>query len=296
MRKIHLIVVLFLYSSLHAQELNCEVVVNAQLTGNENVQLFKTLENQLNEFINNTNWTNKTFLPQERIACNMVINISSYNNDMFNASIQVASTRPIFNSTYQSPVYNFNDRNFSFRYLEYQNLNYSPIQFESNLISVLAFHVYIILGLDAETYKIGAGDEYFGQASTIVGYSQQGNAKGWEPPNQVAQTRSALINDILSPTFKEYKTVLYQYHRNGLDLMSEDVGTGKKNIAESLNLLLDMHKRRPNSFLQRVFFDAKNEEIKDIFSGGPKINIKELVNTLNKIAPSYSSSWNNITF
>ena len=117
-----------------SQELNCEVVVNAQQTGNENVQVFKTLENQLNEFINNTKWTNKTFSIQERINCNMVINVTDYNSDVFAATIQVGSSRPIFNSTYQSPVYNFNDRDFNFRYLEFQALNYSPTQFESNLV------------------------------------------------------------------------------------------------------------------------------------------------------------------
>ena len=296
MRKILVLIFLLISFLVKAQELSCEVVVNAQLTGNENVQVFKTLEKQLKEFINNTKWTNKTFLPQERINCNMVINITDYNNDVFIASIQVGSSRPVFNPTYQSPLYNFNDRDFSFRYLEYQNLNYSPTQFESNLVSVLAFHVYMILGLDAESYESGSGNIYFEQARAIVGYSQQNNAKGWEPPTRGAQTRSALIDNILSPTFKEFRTVMYQYHRNGLDMMSDDVKTGKQRIANSLNTFLDMHRRRPNSFIQRVFFDAKSEEIEDIFSGGPNVNITDLIDTLNKVAPSHSSKWRNIKF
>lgn len=293
--------VLFLFSLVitfysTAQELNCDVVVNAQQTGNENVQIFKTLENQLNEFVNNTKWTNKVFAPQERINCNMVISITDYNSDVFQASIQVGSSRPVFNSTYESPIYNFNDRDFNFQYLEFQALNYSPSQFESNLVSVLAFHIYIILGMDADSYEQGSGDEYFNQARAIVGYSQQNNVKGWEPPKGGDQTRSALIDNILSPTYKEFRTVMYQYHRNGLDIMNENVKKGKEGVVEALNKFMAMHNRRPNSFIQRVFFDAKSDEIQDVFSGGPNVNITELVGTLNKVAPTHSSKWRNIKF
>lgn len=293
--------VLFLFSLVitfysTAQELNCDVVVNAQQTGNENVQIFKTLENQLNEFVNNTKWTNKVFAPQERINCNMVISITDYNSDVFQASIQVGSSRPVFNSTYESPIYNFNDRDFNFQYLEFQALNYSSSQFESNLVSVLAFHIYIILGMDADSYEQGSGDEYFNQARAIVGYSQQNNVKGWEPPKGGDQTRSALIDNILSPTYKEFRTVMYQYHRNGLDIMNENVKKGKEGVVEALNKFMAMHNRRPNSFIQRVFFDAKSDEIQDVFSGGPNVNITELVGTLNKVAPTHSSKWRNIKF
>ncbi|MBT8260974.1 MAG: DUF4835 family protein [Bacteroidia bacterium] len=279
-----------------AQELNCDVVVNAQLTGNENVQVFKTLENQLNEFVNNTKWTNKVFSPQERINCNMVINITDYNSDVFVGSIQVGSSRPIFNSTFESPLYNFNDRDFTFQYLEFQNLNYNPTQFESNLVSVITFHIYIILGMDADTYQLNSGDEYYNQARTIVGYSQQNNSKGWEPPKGGDQTRSALIDNVLSPTYKEFRTVLYEYHRNGLDLMSENVKMGKEGVGNAINKFSAMHSRRPNSFIQRVFFDAKSEEIQDIYSGGPNVNITNLISTLNKVAPTHSSKWRNIKF
>ena len=170
MRKLVFLFCLLCYVHTNAQELNCDVVVNAQLTGNENVQVFKTLEKQLREFINNTQWTNRKTLPQERIDCSMVITIDNYDSDVFQGSIQVSSSRPVFNSTYSSPVYNFNDRDFTFRYLEYQNLNYSPTQFQSNLISVLAFHVYIILGMDADTFSKDGGTEYYTQAQKIVNY------------------------------------------------------------------------------------------------------------------------------
>lgn len=134
-KKYFLILWLFTLPML-AQELNCNLVVNAQQTGNENVQVFKTLEKQLNEFVNNTRWTNRKYENQERIDCSMVIIIRSYSSDAFQASIQVQSARPVFNSSYSTSVYNFNDKDFNFNYLEYQNLNFNSSQYESNLISV----------------------------------------------------------------------------------------------------------------------------------------------------------------
>ena len=287
---------LFLSSLVVAQELNCNVVVNAQQTGNENVQVFKTLEKQLKEFVNNTRWTNTSFELQERIDCSMMINIQSYNTDVFQASIQVQSARPIHNSTYTSTVYNFNDKDFNFNYLEYQNLNFSPTQFQSNLISVIAFHVYMILGVDADTFELYGGDTYYEQARDIANYSQQGNTQGWAPPKGGDQTRRVLIDNVLSKTYKEYRTTLYNYHRLGLDVMSNDSKEGKATIAKALLDLDTLHRRRPNSFLVRTFFDAKSDEISDIFSAGPSVKITELVSVLNKVAPMHSKKWNNIKF
>ena len=295
MRKfIYLLIVTFSIQSF-SQELNCEVVVNAQLTGNENVQVFKTLERQLKEFINNTAWTNKTYKSQERITCSMVINITDYNSDNFEGSIQVQSARPVYGSSYSTPVYNYNDKDFHFRYLEFQNMVYNETQYESNLISVLAFHVYMILGMDADTFSLKGGGEYYAQAQVISNYSQQGSYKGWKLEDG-QQSRFILIDNVLSDTYKEFREVLYGYHRDGLDEMNNDTKVGKLAIAKSIGSLKDMNNRRPNSYLMRVFFDAKSEEIQDVFSGGPTVNISDLVSTLTRIAPMHASKWRNISF
>ena len=292
-----LFVLSFFFSIVtYSQELNCEVVINAQQTGSENLQIFKTLENQLNEFVNNTQWTNLTFTTQERINCSMVIIIENYNNDTFQASIQVQSSRPIFNSSYSSPVYNFNDKDFTFKYLEFQNLNFDTTQFESNLVSVLAFHIYMILGIDADTFSLNGGEDFYLQARTIVGYSQQDSPNGWAPPKGGDQTRSALIEDILSPTYKEYRSTLYNYHLDGLDNMNQNPKNGKESIASSLMDLQKMNNRRANSFVLRTFFDAKSEEIQDIFSDGPSVDITDLVTALTRIAPTHANKWRNINF
>ncbi|WGD34795.1 DUF4835 family protein [Olleya sp. YS] len=292
------LLILFLFClsvSLQAQELNATVVVNAQQTGDENLQQFKTLEKQLKEFISSTKWTNKTVKPQERIDCNFVINISEYSGNSYKATLQVQSSRPVFGASYTTPVYNVNDKDFTFDYVEFQQLIYNPTQYASNLISVLAFHIHMILGMDAESFEKEGGDDYFRQAQNIVNFSQQENYSGWKLEDGL-QSRFALIDNLLSPTFKEFRSVMYNYHRRGLDIMSDNQKDAKNEIAIALGYFKDMNRRRPNSYLLRVFFDAKAEEIEQIFSDGPSVDIAELVDTLNKVAPMHSSKWRNIKF
>ncbi|APY07443.1 DUF4835 domain-containing protein [Winogradskyella sp. J14-2] len=295
MRKL-LVLLAFLSSAVVlSQELNCTVNVIAQQTGNDNNVVFKTLEKQLNEFINNTKWTEKNFGAEERINCSMVINVTAYENDSFSATLQVSSSRPVFNSTYSSPVYNYNDKDFNFQYIEFQNMVFNPLQFESNLVSVLSFHVFMILGMDADSFTLNGGDEYFAQAQTIANYSQQLNGQGWKLEDGL-QSRFALIDNLLSPTFKEIRSTMYNYHIEGMDIMAEDTKAGKSKIISVLSELQKIHKRRPNSYLLRVFFDAKSDEIMDILSGGPSVNIAEAVDILNKIAPMHSQKWRKIKF
>ncbi len=295
MRNILFVLTFFIGALGFSQELNCDVVVNAQFTGNENFPIFKTLEKQLKEFINNTKWTDKTFLSQEKIDCSMVINVSNYSGETFQATLQVQSSRPVYGSSYSTPVYNFNDKDFTFKYLEYQNLIFNPTQFQSNLVSVLAFHVYMVLALDADSFAPNGGDEYLKQAQTITNYSQQGNFEGWKLEDGL-QSRFVLIDNLLSPTFKEYRNVLNVYHIEGLDVMNENPKEGKTKIADVLKQFQIMNRRRPNSFLQRTFFDAKADEISQIFSDGPNVNIASLKEILQRVAPMHSSKWNTMKF
>ena len=295
MRNLLIILCLSIGCVLGAQELNCTVVVNAQQTGNENLQIFKNLEKQLTEFINNTKWTKKTFASQELINCSMNIIISEYSGETFNASIQVQSSRPIYGSSYSAPIYNLNDQDFTFNYLEFQNLIYNPTQYTSNLISVIAFHVYMILALDADAYEKEGGQPYYKQAQTILNYSQQENFRGWKLEDGL-QSRFVLIDNVLSTTFKEFRNVIYEYHRLGLDVMSEDTKKGKEQIATSLIKFKALNSRRPNSYLLRTFFDAKAEEIEQLFTDGPKVNIATLKDVLQKVAPLHSSKWRKISY
>jgi hypothetical protein len=278
----------------NAQELNCSIKVDAQQLANINLTVFKTLETSLTDFVNKTQWTSQTYKQNEKINCSMYITVSSYNSDQFVATIQVQSARPIHNSTYTSPVFNFNDKEFNFKYIEYEALNYNPTSFESNLTSVISFYCYVILGLDADSFVKNSGDIHFGTAQNISDLAQQSGFKGWRQADG-NQNRYFLINDLLSPTFSEVRNTVFEYHQ-GLDVMNVDVKDGKEKVKKSILSLSKLNATRPNSFMSRVFFDAKSDEIISIFSGGPSITISDLVDTLNKISPLNSSKWTSIKY
>lgn len=289
MRNIFSLFLVLIFSFTQAQELNCTVTVNAQKLTNANQQVFKTLETSLSEFVNQTHWTGQTFKQNEKINCSMYITISSNNSDQFVATIQVQSSRPIYNSSYASPILNFNDKDFNFKYAEFESLNFNPTSFESNLVSVISFYSYVILGMDADTFLTESGDTYFETAQNILNVAQQSGYKGWNQADG-NQNRYFLINDLLSPAFTEVRQTLYNYH-TGLDLMSQDLKAAKEKIKKSLLDLGKLNASRPNAFLTRVFFDAKSDEIVSIFSGGPSIPITDLVDNLNRISPLNSSKW-----
>lgn len=294
MRKIIYFFLLF-SGSIQAQELNCVVQVNTQTLTNANQPIFKTLERSLTEFVNNTKWTNKPYKQSEKIDCSMVINVSTYGSDQFVATIQVSSSRPIYGSTYTSPVFNFNDKDFNFRYVEYENLVFNPNSFDSNLVSVMAFYANVIIGIDADTFSPLSGSDNFRFAQEIGSLAQSGNYKGWSQADG-NQTRFMLTNELMSGTFEDIRTAMYNYHSKGLDTMNQDLKGGKEKIKGAILSLNKVYSARPNAFLTRVFFDAKSDEIQSIFSGGPQIAIADLVDNLNKLSPINSSKWSSIKF
>lgn len=293
MNKFFFIALSFFFISAQAQQLKCVVTVNSDKIGNANTQTFKTLETALTEFMNNTDWTGKTVPQQERINCSVFINLSSYSSDTYSGTIQIQSARPIFNSTYSSPVLNYIDKDIDFRYVPFQNLTFSPNSFDSNLVSLLAYYSYIMIGLDADTFKLEGGKEYLEQALEVSIVAQQSSNKGWSQADG-NQNRYFLINDLVSPSYKPFRNALYKYHYEGLDIMNEDLKKAKTAVKESLFTLGQLHQVRPNAFLTRVFFDAKSDEIVSIFSGGPSIPVADLIEQLNKTSPLNASKWSGI--
>lgn len=290
MKKIFNIFLLFSFCLVNAQQLNCTVQINTDKVATTNNQIFKNLQVAINDFVNKTDFTGEALKQHEKISCSMVIIINSFENNNFSASIQVQSTRPVFNSTYSTPVFNFNDNDFSFRYTEFENLIFNPATFESNLVSMLSFYSYIILGLDADTYKINGGRDWLDLAQQIQTVAQQSGYRGWSQTDG-NQNRFFLINDILSGTFQPYRDALYAYHRQGLDIMTEDLKVAKENIIGAVEILSSIYSSRPNAFLTRIFFDAKGDEIVSILSGGPNMDIRNFVDKLNRISPVNSSKW-----
>lgn len=292
MRKILLFAFLCIHFVATAQELDCKVVVDYSKITNANTQIFKNLEVALNDFVNKTNWTDRKYQQNEKISCAMIIVLNEYNSNNFSASIQVQSSRPVYNSSYVSPVLNINDKDFNFKYIEFENINYNPNSFDSNLVSTLAFYANLIIGMDAETFVANSGTDYFNIAQNIVSVAAQSGYKGWSQSDG-NQNRFFIINDILSPTFRPFRQTMTDYHTS-LDGMTKDVKNAKLSVEKSIQDLGSIYSLRPNALVTRLFFDAKSDEIISIFSGGPAIPISELVNTLNKISPLNSAKWSQI--
>jgi len=292
---VRLVLFFFLWCGLvQAQQLNCTVTLNTQKVNNANQQIFKTLETAINEFVNKTDWTGQMLSQKERINCSMYITISSYSSDQFVTNIQVQSSRNIYNSTYSSPVLNINDKDFIFNYTEFENLTYVPTSFDSNLISVLAFYSYIILGMDADTFVPFIGDRYFKEALNIANLAQQGGYKGWSQSDGT-MSRYFLINDLMSPTYSDIRQSSQLYY-SGLDTMTQDLKKAKETIKSSLMNLAKLNETKPNSYLLRVFMDSKSDEIVSIFTGGPSITINDLVDSLNRTSASNSGKWQSLKY
>jgi len=295
MRKIIVVLVLMLFGFIQAQELNCVVSVNSERVTATTQQVFKTLETSLNDFVNKTKWSNQSFDQNERIECSMFINVSEVDNTTFTATIQIQSSRPVYNSIYSTPIFNYNDKDFTFKYVEFESLNFNPNSFDSNLVSVVAFYSYIMMALDADSFEPLKGTRYLEMAQNVMSVAQTGGYKGWSQTDGL-QNRYYLISDLLSNTFNPIRQAYFEYHANGLDKMADDVKLGKENVKTALLNLSVIHSVRPNAFLTRVFFDAKSDEIADIFSDGPSIQTTELVDKLNRLSPLNASKWSTIKF
>lgn len=293
MHKLLVIIFAFIIGNVNAQELNCTVKVNYDQIGGTNFQIFKTLEKGLADFVNKTNWTTQKVKNNERINCSMFITINEASGNQFKATIQVGSSRTAYNSTYSSPILNYNDKDFNFEYTEFQLLNYNPNSFDSNLVSVISFYSLIIIGMDADTFKLDGGMPYYEAAQEIVTVAQSSGYKGWNQGDS-NQNRYFLANNLVSNTFSQFRDALFQYHFEGLDQMNKDLKLAKEKIIEAITKLSYMEITRPNSFLTRIFFDAKSDEIVSIFTGGPAVNNGELLDKLFTISPINSNKWTEI--
>ncbi len=284
--------VLFISYNLFSQELKCEVVVNANKVVGGNTQVFKTLESSISEFVNQTKWTDQEVKLQERIDCSIVITIQSQSgSNSFSGNIQVQSSRPVFNSVYTTPLFNFKDDNLNFTYTEFEPLLFEANTYESELVSVLSYYVYLILAIDADSFALFGGDKHYKVCQKITDQVENPNAKkGWQS-NTSKINRYHLLNKIMAPANKEYRRTLYQYHINGLDRMAEDKKSGKETIFNTIIDLKKIYGNSMSSLIFRVFMDAKSDEIVKLFSDGPQTDIIELIEVLNRISPTNASKW-----
>lgn len=273
--------------SAKAQELDCQVSVIAPTVNNVETAVFEQLETAITEFMNGRRWTTDEFILTERVTCTMQITINKATSQTnFEGTIQVQSSRPVYNSNYNAPLLMVNDNDFDFTYAPGTMLQYSPDQFRDNLTSVLAFYAYLILAMDYDSFALEGGTNWYTQAQTVVTNAQglSSPPAGWSAADG-KQSRYALIDNILSQTFRPLRRCYYEYHRIGLDKAFDDPAAARQVMSDALITLRNVHRIRPANYNLQTFFQAKKDEIVKMFGVAPESERARLLPVLKLIDP-----------
>jgi hypothetical protein len=300
MKKIFIITAfLFLTFTGYSQELICNVsIVSSQIQGT-NKQVFQTLQKAIYEFMNNRTWTSNVFENEERIECNMLFNLKEkVGTDEYKGTLQIQSRRPVFNSSYNSVLFNYIDNDLDIRYVEFQPLDFNENIYQSGLTSILAYYAYIILGLDYDSYSLEGGTEYFQKAERIVTNAQNASESGWRASDsRTRRNRYWLVENILNEDYAPVREFIYKYHRLGLDRMDAQTGIARADMVEDLKLLQKIKREKPDPYMQflQVIFDAKSDEFVNVFSQSPQDEKSRVLQLLIEIDPSNKSKYEKIT-
>ncbi|MFA8449577.1 MAG: DUF4835 family protein [Bacteroidales bacterium] len=296
MRKILFV---FLFSFLvtnfvDAQEFFCKVSVNSKQIQGSDRKIFDAMEKAIYEFMNNKKWSGYKFKPEERIECNILLTIDKMPAvDEFSGKLNIALRRPVYKSSYNTVLFNYIDPDVHFRFNEFEPLKYYDNTYTDNLSSILAFYSYFFLGLDFDSFKLYGGNPFFKKAENVVSVAQSANEKGWKSFDG-NRNRYWLVENFLNEMFKPIRKFSYEYHLKGLDVMSEDVVKGRANIAKNIPELKKIYDKRPGQFIFQILFDAKRNEIINIFSDATPNEKTSVTNIMKEIDPSHSSDYNKI--
>jgi len=296
MRKISLYILFLLFGySAAAQDLNAQVKVISGKIQTSNRHIFQSLETAMKDFLNGRKWCQDPILPQERFECTFVLNITAWDgNSNFTGELQVQSSRPVYNSSYSSPVMNVNDKDFDFIYSEGATIDYSDQTFSSNLASVMAFYAYVIIGLDYDTFGRLGGTPYFQQAQAVVTNAQSNGAyKGWKAFDGNVN-RYWLSENLNSRVYLPLRNILYDYHRNGLDQMAENAAKGRKAIDDLLPTLAQTDRTRLGAMFPLIFFTAKSDELVSIYSKADSREKTAALTALTQADPSNGQKYQGI--
>ncbi len=291
-------ILLLSFFSAQAQELKCQITVNANQIQSVDPTVFTTMQTSLNDFMNSKVWTADQFGAEERIECSMFINITATTaQDVYNAKVTIQSSRPVFNSSYNSPMFNFIDNDWIITYAQNQPLEFNVTQYNSNLTSLLGFYAYVLIGLDYESMSKGGGAKYFTMAEQIVNNvpTNAPDAKGWRPYDGNAnRNRYWLINGLMGSKYEGFKQALYEFHFNGMDNFYEKPALARQNILHALDKLEKIARDNPNNMLLAVFFQAKSDEMVNVFSGADMTEKSKALVLLRKVDPSNASKYDKL--
>jgi hypothetical protein len=292
MKNLALYILLFCCGlTVSAQDLNARVQVLTPKIQTTNKRVFQALESAMKDFLNGHKWSADEIMPQERIECTFIFNITAWDgSSAFSAELQVQSQRPVFNSSYTTTLLNVNDRDFDFSYTEGQSIDYTDQSFQNNLSAVMAFYAYMIVGMDYDSFSKFSGTPYFVAAQNIVSNAQSTSFKGWKAFDNNLN-RYWLAENVNNKIYSGLRSFIYDYHRNGLDLMADNPGKGRKVIAGILPLLSQIDRQRIGAMLPIVFFTAKSDELVNIFAKGDLQEKNQAMNILNKADPANGNKY-----
>lgn len=270
---------------LSAQELNCKVTINSEQIQGTNKTVFETLEKAISDFMNDRQWTDYEYQVSERIECSLYMVVNSYTDNSFSTELQVMSTRPVYNSTYKTPLFSYNDKAVNFSYAENDPMQFDITSFGSNLCEVLAYYAYVIIGMDSESFSKYGGTSCFQKAEQIVNQAQSTNEAGWKAFED-SKNRYALINSIQDELVRPFREYFYTYHRNGLDEMTIAADKSRTRITDGIHVLKDVYKARPSALIISVFAATKMDEIVNIYSKSLPDEKKTAYDIFSYVAPT----------
>lgn len=285
-----------LIGTISAQELNCKVVINHSQIQGTNTSVFETLQNAISEFMNNRSWTELQFSKEERIDCTLNITIKQYKEaeGTFTGELLFQTSRPVFNSTYNTTVFSMKDPAFNFTYKEFDQLEFNENSMDNNLTAMLAYYAYLFIGLDLDTMAPLGGTDVLRMVENIVNNAQTMSEVGWKAFNDT-RNRHAIINDYMESSMEPYRMMQYKYYREGLDEMANNVDRGRTAITEAINMLKEAHSNKPLSMLPQIFTDFKRDEIVSIYNGhGTAKEKEEVYNILSDLNASQNQEWTKI--
>jgi hypothetical protein len=269
-----------------AQDLNARVQVVAPKVQTTNKHAFQALETAMKDFLNGRKWSADNILPQERINCNFILNVTTWDGSSnYSGELQVQSSRPVYNSTYTSTLLNVLDKDIDFTYTEGQTIDYTDQNFQSNVASIMAFYAYIIVGMDYDTFSRYGGTPYFTAALNVVTNAQTSSYKGWKAFDGTTN-RYWLSENLNNKLYQPLRSLMYDYHRNGLDIMSDNANKGRKVIADLVPSLSQVDRQRVGAMFPLVFFTAKADEFISIFSKADGQQRVAVMNVLNEVDPA----------
>ena len=297
MRFITYSTLLLFFFNLSSQQLNCEVVVNSNFINQTEKEIFINLERNIESFLNTNDWDNQSLKNFEKIDCTLIITVLSYSDSFFNCNFEVKSFRPVYNTDYNTNIFLFKDNGVSFNYESNQYILRSDNRFESDLASILEFYANLIIGLDKDTFALNSGKSNFLNSKKILDFaSSNSQSNMWSQNyNNGRINKYWLVENLVSPNYSTIKEIYYDYHRRGLDVLIEDKEDALQTISETIGKFNLINRLRPNSIMQQMFFQSKNDEIISLYKNhNNESYLKDLKKNLNRIAPFFSDKWNSI--